>query len=283
MNNDAIGVFDSGIGGLTAVKELNSIMPNENIIYFGDTARIPYGSRSKETIIKYAEEDINFLKSHKIKMIIAACGTVSSTIGAKNMVDDIPFTGVLLPAAQAACGATRNGKIGVIGTYATIKSGSYAKTIKTIRPNTFVVGNPCPLLVHLVENGFTDRNNKVTIMVLEQYLEPIKNEGVDTLILGCTHYPIIKDIIADIMGDGVSLISPGEEAAKYTYNCLLEKEMLTDREDKGQNMFYVSDSVELFEENAKQFLGYKVDGDVKKADIYSVEENKKNIYQSNFK
>jgi len=134
----------------------------------------------------------------------------------------------------------------------------------------------------LVENGFTDRDNKVTIMVLEQYLEPIKNEGVDTLILGCTHYPIIKDIIADIMGDGVSLISPGEEAAKYAYNCLLEKEMLTDREDKGQNMFYVSDSVELFEENAKQFLGYKVDGDVKKADIYSVEANKKNIYQSNF-
>ena len=214
MNNDAIGVFDSGIGGLTAVKELNKLLPNENIIYFGDTARVPYGSRSRETVMKYARQDVEFLRKHKIKMIIAACGTVSSVIGTKPLVDDMPFTGVILPAVQAACSATKNGRIGVIGTPATIKSGSFGKAVKSINSHIFVVGNPCPLFVHLVENGYTDRNNKITRLVAEEYLAPIKAEGVDTLILGCTHYPVIKDIISDIMGNDITLISPGAEAAK---------------------------------------------------------------------
>ncbi|MCI1269193.1 MAG: glutamate racemase [Ruminococcus sp.] len=262
MNNDAIGVFDSGVGGLTAVSELNKILPNENIIYFGDTARIPYGSRSRETVLKYANEDIAFLKKHKIKMIIAACGTVSSVIGTNVLVDDMPFTGVLLPAAQAACSNTKNGRIGVIGTPATIRSGSFAKAIKTIRPGTVVVGNPCPLFVHLVENGYTDRDNKITKMVAAEYLAPMKAEGVDTLILGCTHYPIIKDIIADYMGEDVTLISSGKEAAKYAEICLVEKNLLTDRTENGHNTFYVSDSTELFEENAKNFLGTKINGEI---------------------
>lgn len=267
MSDFAIGVFDSGVGGLTTVKELNRILPNEDIIYFGDTARIPYGSRSKETILKYANEDINFLRQHGIKMIIAACGTVSSVINTKKLVDDIPFTGVLLPAVQAACSATVNGKIGVIGTQATIKSGSYGRAIKTIRPNTFVVGKACPLFVPLVENGYTDRGNKVARIVAEEYLEPIKNEGVDTLILGCTHYPLLKDIIADIMGEEVTLISPGEEAAKFANLCLLEQNLLNTSNKIGKNTFYVSDSVEMFEENAKQFLGHDVHGNVFKVDI----------------
>ncbi len=129
MNNDAIGVFDSGMGGLTAVKELNRLLPNENIIYLGDTARVPYGSRSRETVMRYARQDAEFLRKHKIKMIIAACGTVSSVVGTKPFIEDMPFTGVILPAAQAACAATKNGRIGVIGTPATIRSGSYAKAI----------------------------------------------------------------------------------------------------------------------------------------------------------
>lgn len=262
MNNDAIGVFDSGVGGLTAVMELNKLLPNENIIYFGDTARIPYGSRSRETVIKYAHEDIAFLRKHKIKMIIAACGTVSSVIGTNSLVDDMPFTGVLLPTAQAACSSTKNGKIGVIGTSATIRSGSFAKAIKTIRPNTSVYGNACPLFVHLVENGYTDRDNKVTKLVAEEYLAPIKAEGVDTLILGCTHYPLLEDIIADYMGDSVTLISSGKEAAKYAETCLMERNLLTDRTEKGTNKFYVSDSIELFEENARHFLRSEVVGDV---------------------
>ena len=262
MNNDAIGVFDSGIGGLTAVKELNELLPNENIIYFGDTARVPYGSRSRETVLKYAAEDIAFLRQHKIKMIIAACGTVSSMLGTTKPVGDMPFTGVILPAAKAACGTTRNKKIGVIGTPATIKSGSYAKAIKTIDPKIRVIGSACPLFVHLVENGYTQRDNKITILAAEEYLAPIKAEGVDTLILGCTHYPVIKDIIADIMGEGVKLISSGAEAARYAYNCLLEQDMFSDRKEKGANTFYVSDSTELFKENARNFLGHTVEGDV---------------------
>jgi len=260
MNNDAIGVFDSGIGGLTAVTELNKLMPNENIIYFGDTARIPYGSRSRETILRYANEDIAFLKKHKIKMIIAACGTVSSVIGTKNIVEDLPFTGVLLPASQAACASTKNGKIGVIGTSATMKSGSFAKAIKTIRPGTTVIGNPCPLLVHLVENGYTARDNKITQLVIAEYLAPLKESRVDTLILGCTHYPLLSDAIADYMGENVKLISTGKEAAKFAEKTLVANDLLTDRTGLGENTFYVSDSVELFEENARNFMRSEIKG-----------------------
>lgn len=269
MNDYAIGVFDSGIGGLTAVRELNEILPNENIIYFGDTARIPYGTRSKETILKYAMQDIAFLRKHRVKMIIAACGTVSSVIGSKysDFVEDIPFTTVLTPAVQTACSVTRSGRIGIIGTPATIKSGSYGKIIRTIRPGTFVVGNACPLFVPLAENGFTGKDNKVARLVAEQYLAPITAENVDTLILGCTHYPILQDVIADIMGEGVTLVSAGAEAAKHAANLLTEREMLSERTEKGINEFYASDSVELFADNARAFLGHDLDGEVRRADV----------------
>lgn len=267
MNNNAIGVFDSGLGGLTCLKELNKLIPNENVIYFGDTARLPYGTRSRETILEYAHQDIAFVKSKNVKMIIAACGTVSSVLGSGKTADgDVPFTGVLLPAAQAACGITRNGKVGVIGTEATIKSGSYGKAIRGIRPDVSVIGAACPLFVPLVENGFTARDNKVAQLVAEQYLAPIKKEGVDTLILGCTHYPILRDVISDYMGDSVTLISSGEEAAKYAYNILMSREMLSDREENGTNTYYTSDSIELFEDNARAFLS-SINGDVYKVGI----------------
>lgn len=268
MNNNAIGVFDSGLGGLTCVKELNKLIPNENIIYFGDNARVPYGARGKETILEYARQDIAFIKKHNVKMIIAACGTVSSVLGSGKTSDgDVAFSGVLLPAAQTACSVTKNGKIGVIGTDATIKSGSYGKAIRSIRPDVKVMGNSCPLFVPLVENGFTDRDNPVTKLVVEQYLSPLKKEGVDTLILGCTHYPIIRDTIADYMGETVTLISSGEEVAKYAYNMLLRNDMLTDREEVGTNTYYTSDSVELFEENAHAFLGNSINGKIYKVGI----------------
>lgn len=261
-NNYAIGVFDSGMGGLTAVKELNALMPEEDVIYFGDTARIPYGCRSRETVLRYAAEDIAFLQKHRIKMIIAACGTVSSVIGDNSPVDNMPFTGVVLPAAKAACEATKSGKIGVIGTSATIKSQSFVKAIKNIMPDAEVIGNACPLFVHLVENGYTAVDCKITRLAAEEYLEPIKKENVDTLILGCTHYPVIKDIIADIMGNGVTLISPGAEAAKYAFGCLKAENMLNNSGKIGKNIFYVSDSKELFEENAGHFLEHPVNGEV---------------------
>lgn len=268
MNNAAIGVFDSGMGGLTCVKELNRLMPNENVIYFGDTARIPYGTRSKETILKYAEQDIAFIKKHNVKMIIAACGTVSSVVGInKKTAGDIPFTGVLLPTVQAACSKTKNKKIGVIGTAATIKSGSYGKAIRTIRSDISIIGNSCPLFVPLVENGFTDRNNAVAKLVAEQYLAPIKKEGVDTLILGCTHYPILRDVIADYMGEDVTLISSGSEAANYACAFLTGKDMLTESTQKGINTYYSSDSAEMFEENAHAFLGEEINGKVFQAEL----------------
>ncbi len=264
MNNSAIGVFDSGMGGLTCVKELNKLMPNEDIIYFGDTARIPYGTRSKETILKYAEQDIALMKKHDVKMIIAACGTVSSMVGMnKNAAGDIPFTGVLLPTVQTACSKTKNGKIGVIGTAATIKSGSYGKAIRTIKPDISIIGVSCPLFVPLVENGFADRDNPVAKLVVEQYLEPIKKDGVDTLILGCTHYPILHDAIADYMGENVELISSGSEAAKYACAFLTGKDMLTERTVEGTISFYSSDSTDLFYENAHAFLGEQIHGTVK--------------------
>lgn len=269
MNNNAIGVFDSGLGGLTCLKELNKLIPNENVIYFGDTARLPYGTRSRETILEYAAQDIAFIKSKGVKLIIAACGTVSSVLGSGKTSDgDVPFTGVLLPAAQAACGITRNGKVGVIGTEATIKSGAYGKAVRSIRPDISVIGNSCPMFVPLVENGYTDRDNPVTKIIAEQYLAPIKRDGVDTLILGCTHYPIIRETIADYMGDSVKIISSGEEAAKFAYNMLTAKDMLASREEKGTNTYYTSDSAVLFEENAKAFLGNeRINGDVHKVAI----------------
>lgn len=262
MRNDAIGVFDSGMGGLTAVKELNALLPHENIIYFGDTARIPYGSRSAETIMRYAQEDAAFLRSHAVKMIIAACGTVSSVVGNRPFITDMPFTGVVLPAAEAACRLTKNGKIGVIGTPATVRSGSYEKAIQKLLPAAEVTAQSCPLFVHLVENGYTDFHNPVTRLVAEEYLTPIRRAGVDTLILGCTHYPVIRDIIADMMGSGVQLISSGAEAAKYAKKCLSEQNLLTESTAPGKNTYYVSDSIEMFIENAGHFLHQNVVGNV---------------------
>lgn len=262
MKDYAIGVFDSGMGGLTAVQELNRILPNENIIYFGDTARIPYGSRSRETILRYASEDVAFLKQHKIKMIIAACGTVSSVAMDDPIVEDMPFTGVIAPAIEAACAATEKKRIGIIGTPATIRSGSYIRAAAETHPDIMIIPQACPLFVHLVENGYTDFGNPVTRLVAEEYLAPIKKEGVDVLILGCTHYPVISDIIGDIMGDGVKLISAGAEAAKYAKRCLTEHDLLSSRKEKGKNTYYVSDSTEMFEENARFFLHEDVHGDV---------------------
>ncbi len=262
MKNDAIGVFDSGMGGLTAVKELNAILPHENIIYFGDTARIPYGARSAETVLRYAREDAAFLRKHAVKMIIAACGTVSSVVGDSPFITDMPFVGVVLPTSEAACRATRNGKVGIIGTPATVRSGSYKKAIQKIDPNVHVTAQACPLFVHLVENGYTDFHNQVTRLVAEEYLEPVRRAGVDTLILGCTHYPVIRDIIADLMGDHVQLISSGEEAAKYARRCLAKQDLLTDRQTAGENTYYVSDSVDMFIENAGHFLQQDVVGSV---------------------
>lgn len=274
MDNRPIGIFDSGIGGLTSVREFSKILPNEDIIYFGDTARIPYGTRSKETIMKYALQDIKFLLEHDVKMIVAACGTVSAILPQKITQEfDFLFTGVLLPAVQTACAKTRNGSIGVIGTPATIRSGSYGKAIRTINPNATIIGNACPLFVPLIENGYTNRDNEVTRLVAKQYLEPFVKAGVDTLILGCTHYPIIEDIIADIMGEDCQLISPGACAAKYAQGILTQEEKLKTDAVKGKRTYYASDSIELFSENAKALLGETLDKEAIKIDIDLIDDS----------
>jgi glutamate racemase len=266
----AIGVFDSGMGGLTCVAEIMKLMPNENIIYFGDTARVPYGNRSRETILEYARQDVNFVKKHDVKMIIAACGTVSSAVGqAKDFGGGVPFTGVVIPAVQAACAATRSGRIGVIGTAATIRSGAYGKAIRTIRQDAVIIGNACPLFVPLVENGITDKDDIVVKTMVSRYLEPIKRENVDTLILGCTHYPLLRDAIAEYMGEGVKLISSGAEAAKYTMNMLAMNNMLSSRSENGHVTYFTSDSKKLFESNAHAFIG-SLNGSVEQISIDDV-------------
>ncbi|MEI3541941.1 MAG: glutamate racemase [Acutalibacteraceae bacterium] len=272
MNNKPIGVFDSGLGGLTAVKELLKVLPYENIIYFGDTGRVPYGDKSRKTILKYALQDIEFLKSLDVKMILAACGTVSSILEESNVNIEIPFTGVITPTATAAASATRNNKIGIIGTTATIKSGSYKRELLKINPNLQIFEQDCPLFVPLVENGFIEKDNKATLIIAEKYLAGLRNKKIDTLILGCTHYPIISEIISKVIGPEVKLIDSGREAAIFAANALSFSENLTERKNSGSCVFFVSDTVNSFSKNAGLFLQQNVSQKVKMVDIekYSV-------------
>ncbi len=267
MDNRPIGVFDSGLGGLTAVKELLQIMPQENIIYFGDTGRVPYGSRSRETITKYAKQDAAFLMSNQVKMIVAACGTVSSVAGNLGDSLSVPFTGVLRPAAAAAAAATGNKRVGVIGTTATIRSGAYRRELAAIDPEIQIFERDCPLFVPLVENGYIADDEEVTRLVAQRYLAPLREAGVDTLILGCTHYPIIKHIISGVMGNGVALIDSGRETALACAGILKEQNLLCDRKTDGNGSFFVSDRVEGFAQIAEIFLGRDIKSDVSHVDI----------------
>lgn len=267
MDNRPIGVFDSGLGGLTAVKEMLLTMPHENIVYFGDTGRVPYGSRSRETILRYGKQDASFLKSMDVKMVIAACGTVSSVAGDLGKELGIPYTGVVRPTAEAAVRATENRKIGVIGTTATIKSGSYRSAIAALDPNITVFDRDCPLFVPLVENGFIADDEEVTRLVAQRYLTPLREAGVDTLILGCTHYPIIRNIISRVMGGNVTLIDSGRETALACREILKQRQLLCEREQDGDCSFFVSDRPEGFAQVAEIFLGRSIRRDVSHVEI----------------
>lgn len=267
MSDCPIGVFDSGLGGLTAVKELMKVLPNEDIIYFGDTGRVPYGNRSKETIRRYAMQDASFLLSKNVKMIIAACGTVSSVVVDLDDELPVPFTGVVRPTAISAVKVTRNGKIGVIGTTATINSKSYQKEIQKQNKDIFVISQDCPLFVPLVENGFISKNDEIVRLVIERYLKRLIDEKVDTIILGCTHYPIIKDAISYIMGDNVTLIDSGKETACFSAEIIKGLGLQTEKTTMGDYHFYVSDTIEGFSKNAELFLGTNVRHNVSRIDI----------------
>lgn len=268
-----IGVFDSGLGGLTAVRELRRLLPHEDIVYFGDTGRVPYGTRGADIIIRYAKQDIAFLLEQNVKYIMAACGTVSSTLpGAYTDALPVPYTGVVQSAAAAAVRATRTGRIGVIGTQATVQSGSYQAAIAALLPAAQVTATACPLFVPLVENGYFGRDNAVTRMVAQDYLRDIQAAGVDTLILGCTHYPLIAPILADLMGEGVALIDPGRETAGAARAALREAGLLR-TEGQGTARYYVSDSPEQFARLSDWFLGEYAGGGVIRisVDAYRVE------------
>jgi len=259
MKNNAIGVFDSGLGGLTAVREILEIMPHEDIIYFGDTGRVPYGSKSTDAINKYARQDARFLKKMGVKMIVAACGTVSSV--APDLSDELglPYTGVVYPTCYTAVRTTKNGRIGVIGTAATIASHSYKRRIEAKHPEIEVFEEHCQLFVSFVENGLVDPSDELVRLMVKRYMEPLKKNGVDTVILGCTHFPLLAEAIQLEMGDGVTLIDSGKETAVYTKKILEERGLLRDDDREGKASFYVSDTPADFERYAGMFLKDSLD------------------------
>lgn len=248
-----IGVFDSGVGGLTVVKELIRQLPHEDIVYFGDTARVPYGIKSKETVIRFSIENILFLLKHDVKLICVACNTVSSFAlpEIKNHFR-VPIVGVISPGAREAVYATGNKRIGVIGTKGTIKSRSYEDEIKHLDPEVKVTAAACPLFVPFVEEGWLSGNMVLT--VARHYLKPLKDAGVDTVILGCTHYPLLKTVIKDVMGKNVTLIDSAKQVA-IEVNKILAADGLLNSKGKGRHEFFVSDNPEWFKNLARSFLG----------------------------
>ncbi len=267
-NEKYIGVFDSGIGGLTVVKSIVESMPDENIIYFGDTAHVPYGTRSREQITQYVLNDVKFLNTFSIKAIVIACNTADSI--ARETVEkkysQIPVFGVVEPASKMAASMTSNSRIGVIATNATVGSGAYEKNIHKYNEKAEVISLACPLLVPLVEEGRFRKGDKVIEKVLLEYLAPLKEQGIDTLVLGCTHYPLLYDIIKDIMGDGVNIISSSVAAAATLKAELSEKKLL--KESVGsERKYFVSDNAEFFEKQARIFMGDALGGRVEHAAV----------------
>ena len=261
LHKDApIGVFDSGIGGLTVARELLRQMPNEKIIYFGDTARVPYGNKSQETVTRFSEQIVRFLNTFQVKTIVVACNTASAyALDTLEKESQIPIIGVVKPGAKAAVEATRNGRIGVIATAATIGSKIYSKYITELNSDVTIHGKACPLFVPLVEEGLWD--DPVTNEIARRYLAELIDIDIDTLILGCTHYPLIRTALGRIMGDRVTLVNPAYETA-IELKAMLQKMDLLNEETPGlgsnQYEFYVSDKAEQFVRFANSIIKYGI-------------------------
>ena len=252
----AIGVFDSGVGGLTVVKEIIRQLPQEDVVYFADTAHLPYGPKSSQTIKRLVRDNIHFLLRKKVKAIILACHTASAfTLEEMREENLIPIIGVIRPGAEEASRITKNRRIGIIGTYGTIKSGAYTKELKRLEPGAFVIEKPCPLFVPLAEEGWVEK--EATRLIVREYLEPLKEEEIDTLILGCTHYPLLKEEIAQVMGE-VYLIDSARATVERFKGILEEKDLLT-REGVPRHSFFVSDAPERFARLGKIFLGKEIE------------------------
>lgn len=251
-----IGVFDSGVGGLTVVKSLRHRLPLEGVVYLGDTARIPYGTRSPITVERYCVQNASFLEAMNIKMLVIACNTASALAlpRLRALTPTIPTLGVIQPGAKQAVRATRSGRIGVIGTEATVASGAYTEAIRGFNPAAEVIARACPLFVSLAEEGWSS-HEEATRLIARSYLEPFVEEGVDTLVLGCTHYPILREVIADTMGPDVALIDSGEAVAEEVAIILAERNQLRADETPPESRFYVTDAADRFRRVAERFLG----------------------------
>ena len=264
-----IGVFDSGVGGLTVAREISRQLPDENIVYFGDTARVPYGSKSQNTIIRFSEQIIRFLKTKQVKAIVIACNTASAlALDAVRDEFDIPIMGVVIPGARAAVEATKNRKVGVVGTDATVQSGMYTKVIHQMAPDITVIEKACPLFVPLVEEGFKD--HVVTQEIIEYYLESMRNTDIDAMILGCTHYPLIRSKIRAYMGDRIQIVNPAYETAMDLKRLLEEQDMANDgaTPQHSRYSFYVSDAAEKFRRFANTVMPF----DVPTTNVVNIEE-----------
>ncbi len=257
--NSAIGVFDSGLGGLTAIKQLRKILPDEHFIYFGDTGRVPYGTRSFETVIQYAYDDMKFLSGFDIKMAVVACGTVSAVaLPSLEKKFDLPIIGAIKPACAAAYSSSANGKIAVFATPATISKKAYESELMKLDASLSVFSVACPMFVPLIEAGYISENCEVTRIIASEYLSKLKGTGADTLILGCTHYPIISGLISsvasEILGHDIKIIDSGYESALAAKQLLSERNLLNGNSG-GSVRFFVSDETQNFKATASIFLG----------------------------
>jgi len=259
--NKPIGLFDSGIGGLTVLKEILQDLEGENYVYFGDTARVPYGGKSKETITRFSIQNTQFLQSLDVKLCVVACHTAAA-LSLKELQEkfSMPLIGVIEPAARKAAEVTKKGHIGVIGTKATISSGAFEAALKSIDSNLKVFSTACPLFVPLVEEGWLEGD--VVDEVARKYLEPLLSFGIDTLILGCTHYPLLSDAISRVFGDRVRLVNPAQETA-LEVRALLARLNIESKAAKGDTRFYVSDEPEHFRQMGERFFGRAIGSVVK--------------------
>lgn len=257
-NTLPIGIFDSGIGGLTVVKEITKRLPNEDIVYLGDTARVPYGTKSSDTVIAYSKSNADFLISQGVKLLVIACNTASAfALGSLKELLDIPVIGVLEPGAKKAVKTTINNTIGVIGTPSTIKSAAYTKEINRLNPDTRVFSQPCPLFVPLAEEGWVD--DPVSEQIAERYLSNLIKNNIDTLILGCTHYPLLKSMIQKVAGNDITLVDSAEEVSMEIDQTLKSIGILNETENKGNKHFYLTDVSDTFVSIASTFLGESIE------------------------
>jgi glutamate racemase len=250
----AIGIFDSGVGGLTVLREIIKALPQEDTVYLGDTARVPYGTKSPETVVRFARQITSFLVSRDIKLLVVACNTASAvSLEALQAEFDIPIVGVIEPGAVQAAAVTKSGKVGVIGTAGTIRSSAYTKAIKRINSDIEVITAECPMFVPLAEEGWVD--NEVARLTAEIYLKNLKGSGVDTLVLGCTHYPLLKGIISEAMGEAVTLVDSAEETARVVREILAARGETRPDQERGNHHFFVTDVPAGFIRVGNRFLG----------------------------